>query len=74
MMEELDMLEALPKDSEIEIRPDIKVPEVMLKIEQPPSRARWKESRRNGAGPRIEAEVAEMGRFEQSLKTARKAR
>ena len=71
MLEELDMLEMLPKDSEVEIRPDIKVPEVALKMEQPARSGSLEGlTAEPVAGPKIDAEIAEMGRFEQSLKTA----
>ena len=71
MMEELDLLEMLPKDTELEVRPDVKVPEVSLKLEQPARSGSLEGiTAEPVAGPTIDAEIAEMGRFEHSLRTA----
>lgn len=71
LLEELDLIEMMPKDTEVDIRPDIKVPEFALKLEQPAMSGALEGSAAEPVpGPRIEAEMAEMGRLDQSLQTA----
>ncbi len=68
LLEEIDMLELLPKDIEIEIRPDITEADYELKLENPALSGELEgESIEPVAGPAIEAEIAELGRLDAVL-------
>lgn len=71
LLEEVDLLDALPKDLEIDIRPDIQQAEYALQMQNPalagdPAAIAMEVS----AGLEIEADLPELGREPESLKPA----
>jgi len=68
LLEDVDLLELLPKDTEIEIRPDIKEPEFALKLENPALSGELAgDVPEPPPAPAIETDIADFGRMEESL-------
>lgn len=71
LLEEVDLLNALPKDQEIDIKPEVLEPEYALKMQNPamagdPAAVAMEVS----AGLEIEADLPELGRQPEALKPA----
>jgi outer membrane protein OmpA-like peptidoglycan-associated protein len=71
LLEEVDLLNALPKDLEIDIKPDIREPEYALKMQNPalegdPAALAMEIS----TGMEVDAELPELGREPERLKPA----
>ncbi len=71
LLEEIDLLNALPEDAEIDIRPDLKEPEYALKMQNPamegdPAAVAMEVS----ANLDIEADLPELGRQPESMRPA----
>ncbi len=70
LLEDVDLLEMLPKDTEIEIRPDIKEPEFALKLENPAMSGDLAgDVPEPMPAPAIKTDIADFGRMEESLDT-----
>ena len=71
LLEEIDMLEMMPEDTEIDILPNILEPQIALRMEQPAMSGELEGMLLEPvAGPAIEVEMEELGKFEESLQTA----
>jgi OmpA-OmpF porin, OOP family len=71
LLEEIDLLEALPKDAEIDIKPDLKEPEYALRMQNPamqgdPAAVAMQVS----SNLDIEADLPELGRQPESMRPA----
>jgi len=71
LLEDVDLLEQLPEDTEIDIRPDIKEPEISLKLENPAMSGEL-EGDLPDAKPvsKIDTDIADFGKMEESLDIA----
>jgi len=71
LLEEIDMLEMMPEDMEIDIRPDILEPQIAIELENPAMSGDIEGTLPEPvAGPAIEVEMEELGQLEQSLRSA----
>jgi outer membrane protein OmpA-like peptidoglycan-associated protein len=75
LLEEIDLLDKLPQDTEIEIRPDITEPELAIKLENPAmSGSLAGELSEPVPGPAIATEIAELGRMDEALEVVPEGR
>lgn len=71
LLEELDLLEMMPEDMEIDIRPDVLEPQIAIELENPAMSGEIEGTLPEPvAAPAIEVEMEELGQLERSLRSA----
>jgi OOP family OmpA-OmpF porin len=68
LLEEIDLLDIMPKDTELDIRPDVLNPEIALRAQTPALAGELLgETFEPVAGPMVAAEIDKLGRMDESL-------
>jgi OOP family OmpA-OmpF porin len=71
LLEEIDMLEMMPEDTEIDIRPDVLEPQIAIELESPAMSGDIEGTLPEPVvAPAIEVETEELGQLERSFATA----
>jgi len=68
LLDEIDLLDIMPKDTELDIRPDVVNPEIALRMQVPAlDGALLGEMLKPVPGPMVAAEIENLGRMEETL-------